>query len=125
MTQLILKRASTSRPSDEWNDDDYDVLADGAVVGRIFKVSAAPGLPPAGSHQLCLAHSFNHLVSAGEQRGRHVEAERFRSLKVDCQFELRWLLNGKIARLRTAQNLVNQIGRLRASVSRQVCLDGT
>jgi len=101
MTQLILKRASTSRPSDEWNDDDFDVLADGAVVGRIFKVSAAPGLPPAGSHQLCLAHSFNHLV------------------------ELRWLLNGKIARLRTAQNLVNQIGRLRASVSRQVCLDGT
>src|SRR5262247_2330103 len=26
------------------------------------------GLPPAGSHQLCLAHSFDHLVSAREQR---------------------------------------------------------
>jgi hypothetical protein len=27
-------------------DDDYDVLADGLVVGRIFKVSAAPaGMP--------------------------------------------------------------------------------
>jgi len=25
---LILKRASASRPSGEWNDDDYDVLAD-------------------------------------------------------------------------------------------------
>jgi hypothetical protein len=25
---LILKRASASRPSSEWNDDDYDVLAD-------------------------------------------------------------------------------------------------
>ena len=24
---LILKRASASRPSGEWNDDDYDVLA--------------------------------------------------------------------------------------------------
>src|SRR5260370_279046 len=24
------------------------------------------GLPPAGSHQLCLAHSFDHLVGAGE-----------------------------------------------------------
>jgi hypothetical protein len=23
-------------------DDDYDVLADGAVVGRIFKANAAP-----------------------------------------------------------------------------------
>src|SRR5215510_9896432 len=42
MTQLILKRASASRPSGEWNDDDYDVLADGAVVGRIFKVHSAP-----------------------------------------------------------------------------------
>jgi hypothetical protein len=29
MTALILKRASDSRPSGEWNDDDYDVLADG------------------------------------------------------------------------------------------------
>ena len=39
---LILKRASASRPSGEWNDDDYDVLADGAVVGRIMKAAAAP-----------------------------------------------------------------------------------
>src|SRR5262249_40578658 len=39
---LVLKRASASRPSGEWNDDDFDVLADGAVVGRIFKVHAAP-----------------------------------------------------------------------------------
>jgi hypothetical protein len=29
---LILKRASASRSSGEWNDDDYDVLADDAVV---------------------------------------------------------------------------------------------
>jgi hypothetical protein len=43
---LILKRASASRPSGEWNDDDFDVLAGGLVVGRIFKVSAAPvGMP--------------------------------------------------------------------------------
>jgi hypothetical protein len=39
---LILKRASASRSSGEWSDDDYDVLAEGAVVGRIFKVNAAP-----------------------------------------------------------------------------------
>jgi hypothetical protein len=39
---LILKRASASRPSDEWNEDDFDVIADGFVVGRIFKVNAAP-----------------------------------------------------------------------------------
>jgi hypothetical protein len=41
MTQLILKRASASRPSGEWNDDDFDVLANGEVVGRIFKANAA------------------------------------------------------------------------------------
>jgi hypothetical protein len=40
--QLILKRASASRPSGEWSDDDYDVLADGVVVGRIMKAAAAP-----------------------------------------------------------------------------------
>src|SRR5262245_56010805 len=39
---LILKRASASRPSGEWNDDDFDVLPDGAVVGRIMKTAAAP-----------------------------------------------------------------------------------
>jgi hypothetical protein len=42
MTALLLKRASASRPSGEWNDDDFDVLADGAVAGRIFKANAAP-----------------------------------------------------------------------------------
>jgi hypothetical protein len=39
---LILKRASANHPRGEWNDDDFDVAADGAVVGRIFKANAAP-----------------------------------------------------------------------------------
>jgi len=39
---LILKRATANRPSGEWSDDDYDVLADSVVVGRIFKARAAP-----------------------------------------------------------------------------------
>jgi hypothetical protein len=39
---LILKRASPSRPSGEWNDDDYDVICNGVAVGRIMKVHAAP-----------------------------------------------------------------------------------
>jgi hypothetical protein len=42
---LILKRASASRSSGEWSDDDYDVLADGIVVGRIFMPEVLPGLP--------------------------------------------------------------------------------
>jgi hypothetical protein len=28
--------------SRDWNDDDYDVLADGVVVGRIFHAAASP-----------------------------------------------------------------------------------
>jgi hypothetical protein len=40
--RLILKRASASRPSGEWDADDFDVAADGALVGRIFKANAAP-----------------------------------------------------------------------------------
>jgi hypothetical protein len=39
---LTLKRASASRSSGEWGEDDYDVLADGVVVGRIVKAAASP-----------------------------------------------------------------------------------
>ena len=46
MSSLILKRASASRPSGEWNDDDFDVLADGMVVGRIMKAAAKPADAP-------------------------------------------------------------------------------
>jgi hypothetical protein len=42
---LIPKRVSAVRPCGEWNDD-FDVLADGAVVGRIFKANATPVGPP-------------------------------------------------------------------------------
>ena len=42
---LVLKRASTSRSSGEWNDDDFDVLADGDVVGRILKGAKPEDLP--------------------------------------------------------------------------------
>src|SRR5262249_17945229 len=39
---LILKRASASRTSGQWKEDDFDVLADGVVVGRIMKAAAPP-----------------------------------------------------------------------------------
>ena len=42
MVQLTLKHAAASRPSGEWNDDDFDVLCDGVVVGRIMKAPAVP-----------------------------------------------------------------------------------
>jgi len=34
-----------SRSSGEWNDDDFDVLADGVVVGRIY-ADASASTPP-------------------------------------------------------------------------------
>ena len=42
MSQLILKRASASRSSGQWSDDDCSVLEEGVVVGRIFKSQVAP-----------------------------------------------------------------------------------
>jgi hypothetical protein len=39
---MILKRAQLSRPSGEWSDDDFDVLAHGVAIGRIMKAAAAP-----------------------------------------------------------------------------------
>ena len=46
MGQVVLKRAAASRVSGEWSDDGYDVLCDGAVVGRIMKAAAAPAGQP-------------------------------------------------------------------------------
>jgi len=39
---LILKRASKSRPSGSWSDDDYDVFAGDQHIGRILWTHAAP-----------------------------------------------------------------------------------
>ena len=51
---LLLKRAALSRPSGEWNDDDFDVLAAGIVVGRIMKRRAgwALSMPDMASRAL-------------------------------------------------------------------------
>ena len=41
MHQLTLKRASKSRPSGEWSDDDYDVFDSNRHIGRIMWTHAA------------------------------------------------------------------------------------
>jgi hypothetical protein len=38
---LTLKRASKSRPSGEWSDDDYDVFGGDRLIGRILWTYAA------------------------------------------------------------------------------------
>jgi hypothetical protein len=40
MSSPILTRASVSRPSGRWREDDYDVLENGVVMGRIFFLDA-------------------------------------------------------------------------------------
>jgi hypothetical protein len=43
--EYVLKRAALRRPSGLWNDHDFDVLANGAVVGRIFKAGVSVARP--------------------------------------------------------------------------------
>ena len=52
---LILKRASASCPSGEWNDDDYDVLAESVGFSRaVPHLSERPGCgrSPSGSTKI-------------------------------------------------------------------------
>jgi hypothetical protein len=42
---LILKRGKLTRSSGQWQHEDYDVLADGKVVGRIYEDGSA-STPP-------------------------------------------------------------------------------
>jgi hypothetical protein len=78
---LVLQRASASRPSCEWDDDDYDVLADGVVVGRVLKVNAAPAMPwmwtlePFGRHEDCTP---THGYAATREAAMAAFAKRWR-----------------------------------------------
>jgi hypothetical protein len=42
MGQLVLKHASGLALVQRVEDDDYDVLVDGVVIGRIFKAAESP-----------------------------------------------------------------------------------
>src|SRR5258707_4765485 len=51
--------------------------------------------------------SLDQLVGAGDERCRHLDAERFRGLQIDDQLELRWQIVGYIARAGASQDLCN------------------
>ena len=48
---LILKRASALLPSGEWNDDDFDVFADGVVVLPLASICAHSHFDAGQNHE--------------------------------------------------------------------------
>src|SRR5215207_6218961 len=54
-----------------------------------------------------LRASFDHLVGAGEERGRNGEAERFGGLQVEDELKFRRLLDGQVVRRCPLQNSIN------------------
>src|SRR6266550_3995232 len=64
------------------------------------------GLPPAGSRQLCLAHSFDHLVGAHQNCRRDGNAHRPRCLQIDHEVKFGRLLDRQITGSGALQNLV-------------------
>jgi hypothetical protein len=73
---LILKRASAFCPSGEWNDDDYDVLCDGVVVGRIMQPAAVP-IGMSWMWTLAFEHHENHTPTHGYAATREAAMAAF------------------------------------------------
>jgi len=73
---LILKRAALSRSSSRWNDDDFDVLVGGKVVGRIYKASAAPVGSP-WMWTLAFGHHEDRMPTHGYEATREAAMAAF------------------------------------------------
>jgi hypothetical protein len=88
--QLREKRLPLARELDAAAPDNPVVLVRGGHE-MIVNGAALAVVPP--------AVSLDHLVGAGEERWRNVEAERLRCLKVDHQLELGRLLDRQLCRV--------------------------
>ena len=73
---LVLKRASASRLSGEWNDDDFDVLCDSVVVGRIMKAAAVP-VGMSWMWTLAFGHHEDRTPTHGYEATREAAMEAF------------------------------------------------
>ena len=76
----------------------------GAAVAASV-ASAAVALVAVAAAWTTPFNSFDHLVGAGQQRRRHLDAERLRGGQIDNQLELGRLLDRKVGGLRPPQNL--------------------
>ena len=80
----------------------------GRHAGR-RRARASPRVCRAGacrrrSSQVLDRTSFDHLISAGEQLGRHGEAKGFRGLEINHQLNSCTLLDGEVSRLDVFEN---------------------
>jgi hypothetical protein len=80
--QLILKRAKLSRSSGQWKDEDYDVFADGKVVGRILEEGSRFGPP-----ELRWGWSITAIVPATSGRTNGTAATREEAM---AKFRAAW-----------------------------------
>src|SRR5262249_15073715 len=72
-----------------------------------YQAGAAPYLDRSSTGWIapaCLAHSFDHLVGAGDECRRHFEVEHPCGLSVNDELELADLLDRQFPRLRTLED---------------------
>jgi hypothetical protein len=74
----------------------------GAEAGRVWPRSSAKCLAAAAS-----SFTLAPPDKMQEQLVWNLEAQRLGGLAIDGQFELRWLLNGKIGRLLALKNAID------------------
>jgi hypothetical protein len=79
------------------------------IEGEFSSILASP---------FCFLRLFDHPVRPEQHRLRNREVERFRSLQIDHEFKLRWLLDRGIFELRTFWNSVHIVNRPHLPVAR-------